>query len=109
LPAERAAVLSDWVWRYVAPSPLDWARNISEPMRPADMPEASARHLAWLLQPMPLREDRYEAFRTWVEEEVFAPLLPANADLVATLVRMVRADIERLSEELSHGRSGADR
>jgi hypothetical protein len=106
LPVERAAVLSDWVWRYVAPSPLDWARNIAEPLRPADMPEACARHLAWLLQPMPLREDRYDAFLTWVEQEILEPLLPANADLNDRLVRMVRADIERLSEEFGNGRSG---
>jgi hypothetical protein len=109
LPVERAAALSDWVWRYVAPSPLEWARNISEPLRPGDIPEAFARHLARLLQPMSLREDRYDAFRTWVEEEILAPLLPANVDLVDKLVRKVRADIERLSEELSHGGSDADR
>ena len=93
---EQAAMLSDWVWRHVAPSPLDWARNIAEPLRPDDMPEAFARHLAWLLKPMPLNLDRYEAFQTWVEEEILAPLLPANANLIDRLVRMVRADIERL-------------
>jgi hypothetical protein len=109
LPVERAAALSDWVWRHVAPSPLDWARTFSEPLRPGDMPEAFTRHLAWLLQPMPLREDRYEAFLTWVEEQILEPLLPANADLVDRLVRMVRADIERLSEEFGDGRSGATR
>jgi hypothetical protein len=57
---------------------------------------------------MPLSPERYNAFRNWVEEEVLEPLLPANADLVDRLVRVVRADIERLSEEFSHGGSGAD-
>jgi hypothetical protein len=109
LPTEQAAMLSDWVWRHVAPSPLDWARNIAEPLRPDDMPEAFARHLAWLLKPMPLNLDRYGAFQTWVEEEILAPLLPANANLVDRLVRMVRADIERLSEEFGNGERGADR
>jgi hypothetical protein len=109
LPVEWAAALSDWVWRHVAPSPLDWARALSEPLRRGDMLEAFARHLAWLLQPMSLNRERYEAFRKWVEEEVLEPLPPANADLVNRLVRMVRADIERLSEEFGHGGSGADR
>jgi hypothetical protein len=109
LPVERAAALSDWVWRHVTPSPLDWARNIAEPLRPDDMPEAFARHLAWLLKPMPLNLDRYEAFQTWVEEEILAPLLPANAELIDGLVRMVRADIERLSEEFGNGEREADR
>jgi hypothetical protein len=108
-PVERAAALSDWVWRHVAPSPLDWARALSEPLLLGDMPEAFARHLAWLLQPMPLREERYEAFCTWVEEEILEPLLPANADLIDRLVRMVRADIECLSEEFGNGRGSATR
>jgi hypothetical protein len=99
-------VLSDWVWRHVAPSPLDWARVIREPLRPDDIPEAFARHLALLLQLMPLKRERYEVFRHWVEREILEPLLPANADLVDRLVRMVRADIERLSEEFGNGGSG---
>jgi hypothetical protein len=103
LSVERVVVFSDWVWRHVAPSPLDWMRNIREPLRPGDMPEAFARHLAWLLQPMPLNPERYEVFRDWVERELLGPLLPANADLVDRLVRIVRANIERLSEEFSHG------
>jgi hypothetical protein len=109
LPVERAAVLSDWVWHHVIPSPLDWARNLSEPLRPADMPEAFARHLAWLLKPMRLDLERYEAFRQWVEEEILEPLLPANAGLVDRLVHMVRADIEHLAEELGNGEREADR
>lgn len=109
LPVKRVVVLSAWVWRNVATSPLDWARNISEPLRPGDIPEAFARHLALLLQPMPLREDRYETFRNWVEEEILEPLLPANADLVDRLAQIMRADIERLSEEFGNGGSGADR
>jgi hypothetical protein len=109
LSTERATILSDWVWRHVAPSPLDWARNIADPLRPDDMPDAFARHLTWLLKPMPLNLKRYEAFRTWVEEEILAALLPANADMVDRLVRMVRADIERLSEEFGNGERQADR
>jgi hypothetical protein len=58
---------------------------------------------------MPLREDRYEAFRDWVEEAILEPLLPANANLVDRLAQIVRADIERLSEEFGTGGSGADR
>lgn len=109
LPVERAAVLSDWVWCYIAPSPLDWARNLSEPLRPSDMPEAFARHVAWLLQPMRPNPERYEVFRTWVEEKVLEPLLPANADLVDRVVRIVQANIERLSEEFGNGERGINR
>jgi hypothetical protein len=44
-----------------------------------------------------------------VEEEILEPLLPANADLVDRLAQIMRADIERLSEEFGNGGSGADR
>ena len=109
LQVERVAALSDWVWSNVAPSPLDWARALRKSLPTYDVPEAFARHLALLLQPMPLAGKRYEAFRNWVECRILEPLLPANADLVDRLVRLERADIERLSAALSNDESGPDR
>lgn len=109
LPAERVATLSRWVWRNVAPSPLDWARNIHEPLCAEDIPSAFARHLALLLQPMHLPQARYEAFRSWVEREILEPLLPANANLVDSVVGSVRTNIERLIEELSDGANSSTR
>jgi hypothetical protein len=99
LPAERVAALSHWVWYSVAPSPLDWARNIHEPLCTGDIPAAFARYLALLLQPMHLQRERYEVFRNWVEREILEPLLPANANLIDSVVEIVRPEIERLSEE----------
>jgi hypothetical protein len=101
LSAERAIALSHWVWCSIAPSPMDWARVLREPLRHSDMPEAFARHLALLLQPMHMPVERYEVFRNWVEYEVLEPLLPANAGLIDSVVQLVRTDIERLSEEWS--------
>jgi len=109
LSAERVVALSHWVWCSVVPSPLDWARNIREPLRACDIPEAFARHLAFLLQPMHLQRERYEVFRNWVECEILEPLLSANANLVDSVVGIVRSDIERLSEELSNDGSGIAR
>ena len=105
LSTERVVELSQWVWRSIAPSPLDWARNISEPLRPRDIPGAFARHLSLLLQPMHLQRERYEVFRNWVECGILEPLLPANANMVDSVVGIVRTNIERLSEELSNDES----
>jgi len=109
LPAERVVALSHWVWCSVVPSPLDWARVIREPLRPCDIPEAFARHLALLLQPMQLQRERYEVFCNWVECEILEPLLPANANLVDSVVKIVRTNIERLSEEFSDDASSTTR
>jgi hypothetical protein len=94
LSAERVAALSQWVWHSIAPSPLDWARVICGPGRTSDVLEGFARHLALLLQPMPLQQERYAAFHNWLEE-ILEPLLPANANLIDGVVRIVRTDIER--------------
>jgi tetratricopeptide (TPR) repeat protein len=109
LSAERVVALSHWVWCNVAPSPLDWARNICEPLRAEDMPAAFARHLALLLQPMHLPRERHEVFRNWVEHEILESLLPANANLVDGVVGIVKTNLERLIEELSDGASSPTR
>jgi hypothetical protein len=100
MPAEHAATLSDWVWRNLVPSPLDWAHNIQDPARPTLVQDAVARHLGLLLTPIPgISEERREAFLTWVQHEVLEPLLPANASLVDAAADLVRQEIERWSEE----------
>ena len=88
---------------------MDWARAIREPLRKSDIPEAFARHVALLLQPMHLPRERYEVFRNWVECEILEPLLPANANLVDSVVGIVRTDIERLSREFSDDESSTAR
>ena len=109
LSAERVVALSHWVWGSIAPSPMDWARALREPLHRADIPEALARHLALLLQPMHVPMERYEVFRDWVECEILEPLLPANADLINSVVRIIRTDIELLSKELSDDASDTPR
>jgi hypothetical protein len=101
----RAIELSSDEAPYGGSISADWARSISEPLRPGDIPGAFVKHVALLLQPMPQGEDRYEAFRDWVEEEIHEPLLPANADLVDRLAQIVRADTERLNRRGGRFRS----
>ncbi len=101
IPADRAVALSDWVWRNVAPSPIDWSRTVAEPERMMPLPELFARHVELLLKPMPLTDDRYEAFRRWAESAVLEPLLPANDDILDTVAGHVRTEIERMIEEFA--------
>jgi hypothetical protein len=105
LSAERAVALSHWIWCSLAPSPMDWARMLREPLRHSDLPEAFARYFALLLRPMHVPMERYEVFRNWVECEVLEPLLPANVNLLDSVVQLVRTNIEGLSEEWSDNAS----
>jgi hypothetical protein len=111
VPVKQAAILSHWIWGSVAPLPLDWARTLPEPLYQSDIPEACAQHLFLLLQPLSLVQltrERREAFCALVERTILEALLPANADLVDRLAVLVRANIERLSEEFSDDESRTD-
>lgn len=102
IPIERATALSDWIWSSLVPSPLDWARGFHESSHQFDIQEAFARHVALLLQPMALSQERGKVFRIWVESEVLEPLLPANVELVDRIAKFVGTDITRLSEEFGN-------
>lgn len=106
ISAEHAVALSDWLWKNLMPSPLDWTKNFHE-LPPqvdlqVDLQEAFARHVAWLLQPMALVQERYTVFRNWVEDQILEPLLPANAPLLDRIAEVVRTNIARLSEEFGN-------
>jgi hypothetical protein len=98
LSADRVVALSDWVWRNVAPSPLEWKNFIRVQSNPASGVDALAHHIALLLKPMVIENvERYKIFCDWVEYTVFEPLLPANADLIDRVAKLMRGDIEALS------------
>jgi hypothetical protein len=101
IPPERTVVLSDWVWRNVASSPLDWSRTINEPERMLSLPDMFVRHVELLLKPMAIASDRDEVFRNWAESAALEPLLPANTGLVDALSAHVGAEIERMADEFS--------
>ena len=92
--------LTDWLWRNILPSPLDWARTARGKIGMLPEKEAYALHVELLLRFMPsIQGERLEAFRNWAERTVFEPLLPANADLVDAITLRIRAGIEALCKE----------
>ena len=97
---ERAYVLSDWAWRNVAPSPLDWASTVTNHSNMEPILDTYAHHIALLLKPISIgNSERYKNFLDWVEGAVFEPLLPANADLIDRVVTVIRANIKALCME----------
>jgi len=94
LPVERAAQLTGWIWRHVAPSPLDWPEDTAD--------EAFILYLSLLLQPLPIiSKERRKAFRAWIEERVLNPLLPANSHIIARLAELTGRHIEEWSERVA--------
>jgi len=103
LPSERAGALSDWIWRNLMPSPLDWVKATDQTQR-EHQAEAFARQvstLVWLVGGVP--ERRRDAFRAWVEQSVLEPLLPASPELVDLVSTIIADDISRLVERFRNG------
>lgn len=101
---EKAVQLSNWVWRNIAPSPLEWVKNLRESSNKRNTAEGFAHHLSFLVKPMNLSRERYDAFLKWLEDDIFLPLLPANGDLIDILADLVSKDIKHMVEDIrNHG------
>ncbi|MDH4186896.1 MAG: hypothetical protein OEV08_07855, partial [Nitrospira sp.] len=107
---QQASALSEWIWMNVTPSPLDWnSANESESQESA-WRQARAQHVALILSVGSIFEQtRMNAFHAWVERTVLDPMKPANSSLHDAVVKLVKADIERLSDEVTKdSESGGD-
>lgn len=102
LPADRAAVLTRWIYENIWLSLGDWVRAGGDLAKMAAAADSFCRHLALLLTPMPQVSGRkYLAFLEWVQHEVLQPLLPANSDVLDAIAELVRAQIEHWSAEIA--------
>ncbi len=105
---EKAVELSNWVWRNIAPSPLEWVKSLREPQNIEKASEAFAHHHSFLVKPMNLSLERYDAFLKWLEDDIFASLLSANSDLIDTLSDIVSKDIKHMVEDICSDENGID-
>jgi len=97
---EKARELSNWTWRNIVPSPLDWVKDLWEPENKEIARERFSQHYNFLLKPMTISEKRYDSYLDWIEDDVFAPLLLANTDLIDSLAAFVGKDIELMIEDV---------
>jgi len=109
LPPERAAAFSDWLWRNIALPIITQAGASQSSVGLRDVEEAFCWITTILLQPLHLRGDRYEAFRSWVEQSVFENLRPANSKLIDAVAMRVRSQMEQLIEQVAKDEPGANR
>jgi hypothetical protein len=96
LPVERASALSEWIWRFVAPSPVDWLRTSRGAPGVLALDRAVGLHIGLLLQVgVGLKRERQEAFREWVDTSVLTPLGIGSPELLNGTVAMLKTQIEK--------------
>jgi hypothetical protein len=102
LPIDRAYLLSDWVWRNISPSPLEWSTKRDNSTMKVVL-DAVAKHTASLFLAIPMTGVKRQArFQEWMDDTILNPLLPANASLVDDISAIVCNHIARLVEELGN-------
>ena len=100
----QAVTLTNWVWKNVLPSPIDWERTTHLNEGGIQIREAYVGHLALLFSPMgDLKPMRYEAYLQWVEHAVLEPLLPGNHSLIDDLAKQIKIEIKQLIEKMTNG------
>lgn len=99
---EKASALAEWIWRFVAPSPLDWARTSRGRPGLRPLSEAFGVHIGLVLQvAIGLSGNRREAFRDWMERSVLPPIAIGSPELLDSCVAVLKSEIERWGNELS--------
>lgn len=99
---EKVRELSNWVWRNITPSPLDWVKDLRESEKKEIARDRFAQHYNFLLKPMAISEERYDKYLNWLEDDVLTPLLSANADLIDALASLAGKDIELMIEDIEN-------
>lgn len=105
IATEKVINLSNWIWRNIAPSPLDWVKNLREPENKEAALEGFAQHHSVLIKPMNVGKERYDAYLKWLEDDIFSTLLPGNSDLIDALAAFARKDIKLMVEEIINDRT----
>ena len=67
-----------------------------------------AQHHSFLLKPINLSQERYDAYLKWLEDDIFLPLLSANGDLIDVLADLVSKDIKHMVEDICNDESRLD-
>ena len=97
LPAEKVCACSTWLWRFVLPSPLDWAAFGT----PAERQEAFVRLVVLLLSLIPIFVARQSEYLAWLEQEVLAPLAQADPHLLDRIAAEMGERIRDWTEEFA--------
>lgn len=95
LPIDKVISLSNWIWKYMAPYPLDWSRVFSDVSNKPDLKELTAFHIVHLCKFIIIfKNERQTAFRRWIEQEIILPLLTSNPWILNRVVDHVKHEID---------------
>ena len=98
---ERAAALSDWVWRNLLSTAVFGRRHLAQDAYAQWIREMIASSLACLLLPLEVQsQDRVSAYSEWMERSILEPLRRANVEVIEKALNSARAGL--LSVKIDH-------
>jgi hypothetical protein len=99
IPTPTAIARTDWIWRNLTSSPVDWAHTIVDPAGVLAPTTGFLNEVSALLM-LPITElERGRAFRDWLEAVVLAPLEMVSPEILRDLAGIIHTRIRGWVDE----------
>jgi pimeloyl-ACP methyl ester carboxylesterase/tetratricopeptide (TPR) repeat protein len=99
VPVETAIARSNWIWRYLIPTPTDWAHTIVDKAGVLEPSTGFANQISQLLLLGGGDSARRIAFLAWVDREILEPLEVGSQGVLSDVVSLQRSRIREWVDE----------
>jgi hypothetical protein len=100
IPIPTAIARTEWLWRNLMSTPIDWAHTIVEPAGVIPPTTGFLNEVSGLLLTIPIANlERARALRDWIEAAVFAHFETGSPHTLHDLAGIVHTHIRRVANE----------
>ena len=100
IPIPTAIARTEWLWRNLMSTPIDWAHTIVDPAGVIPPTTGFLNEVSGLLLTIPVANlERARAFRDWIQAVILTPLETGSPEVLRDLAGILNAHIRRLANE----------
>ena len=100
VPVPTAIARTEWLWRNLMLTPVDWAHTIVDPAGVIPTTTGFLNEVSGLLLTIPVADlERARAFRDWIQAVILTPLVTGSPEILHDLARIMDTHIRRLANE----------
>jgi hypothetical protein len=102
VPIHTALARTEWLWRTLMATPIDWAHTIVDPAGVVAPATGFSREVSELLFAITtLEHERARALRDWIEVAILTPLELASPEILRDLTNSIQTRIRGLVDEFA--------
>jgi tetratricopeptide (TPR) repeat protein len=100
VPIPTAIARTEWLWRNLMSTPIDWAHTIGDPAGVIPPTTGFLNEVSGLLLTIPIADlERARAFRDWIGAAVLEPLETVSSQILDDLAGIMHTHIRRVANE----------